>query len=365
MCFTEDVETPSRIEHYDFRGTIGKGSFSVVKLLVDTITQQQFACKVVPRNRLGHAKLASRFENEIRIIQQLRHPGIVQLYDLLKDDNNFYIIMELCTNGELFEYILENERLSELEAKYFMRQILEALGYVHSIGIVHRDIKPENILMGSDGNVKISDFGLSRFVNSGGLADTPCGSPCYAAPECIDGGSYDGRKSDMWSCGVVCYAMITGQLPWTKRNQTQLLDQIRRADFSFPTYIGEPCRRFIHGLLDPNPSTRFDVNRALLQQWITGAPSHTMQTTEKRLCVSLKQVDKFFERDNSELSIDDSPFHRCNSVVEGPIENSIRTEADRGKVGSQVRQTARTIANSLLFKRVGPLKKSREVLTTK
>lgn len=346
----EDVVTPQFIDHYEFKGTIGKGSFSVVKMIADTVTGQLFAAKVVPRAQLGAANLAERFESEIRIIQQLRHPGIVQLYDLLKDDNNFYIIMELCSNGELFQQILENQRLSELESKYYMKQILEALSYIHNLGICHRDIKPENILIDEFNHAKISDFGLSRFVTSAGLAKTPCGSPCYASPECIRGGSYDGRKSDMWSCGVVCFAMLTGQLPWTKRNQTQLFEQIARADFIIPTYVSEPARRFIRALMDPNPELRLDVEQALHHQWIVAAPSSTMETNHN-LSVSLRQVDRFFGRDSSETALGEIPIYRCSSVVCGPIERSLGVDKEKEK--NPLRQTARATANQLLFKRHG------------
>ena len=352
----EDVVTPQVLYHYEFKGTIGKGSFSVVKMIEDTITGQLFAAKVIPRAQLGASNLAERFESEIRIIQQLRHPGIVQLYDLLKDENNFYIIMELCTNGELFQQILENERLSELESKYYMKQILEALAYVHNLGICHRDIKPENILIDQYNHAKISDFGLSRFVNSAGLAKTPCGSPCYASPECIRGGSYDGRKSDMWSCGVVCFAMLTGQLPWTKRNQTQLFEQIARADFIIPAYVSEPARRFIRGLMDPNPELRLNVEQALNHQWIQSAPSNPMETKAKetKLNVSLRQIDRFFGRDTSDTNFGEIPIYRCSSVMCGPIEKIERSLGiDKEKEKQPVRQTARATANQLLFKRHG------------
>ena len=356
----EDFETPPSIGSYEFRGTIGKGSFGVVKIVHDTISNQIYAAKVIRRNQMNSGDVAQRFEQEIRIVQQLIHPGIVQLYDLLKDDDNYYIIMELCTNGELFQQIIENGRLSELEAKYYMRQILEALSYLHGLGICHRDIKPENILIDENGNIKISDFGMSRFVTRSGLAKTPCGSPCYASPECIKGGSYDGRKSDMWSCGVVCFAMLTGQLPWTKRNQRQLFEQISRADFIIPSYISEPAKDFIRSLLDPNPQKRLDAQQALNHDWIIGAPSRQVQSNVHHNPVSLRQVDRFFGRDKSDISLQNlTPVNRCNTAVFGPIERSINLNFNTKDMLHQnttqqqqgFRQTARTAANQLLFKK--------------
>ena len=365
----EEFETPSCIGNYEFKGTIGKGSFGVVKIVHDKISKQIYAAKVIQRNQMNNGNVAQRFEQEIRIVQQLIHPGIVQLYDLLKDENNYYIIMELCPNGELFQQIIENERLSDLAAKYYMRQILEALCYLHGLGICHRDIKPENILIDEYGNIKISDFGMSRFVTRSGLAKTPCGSPCYASPECIKGGSYDGRKSDMWSCGVVCYAMLTGQLPWTKRNQRQLYEQIARADYVIPPYVSEPAKNFINSLLDPNPQKRLDAQQALNHEWISSAPSKQMQSNVHHNPVSLRQIDRFFGRDLSDLSLQNlTPANRCNTAVFGPIERSINlnynfkdisnhntTQQQQQQQNQQqqqgFRQTARTAANQLLFKK--------------
>ncbi|KAH0786329.1 CAMK family protein kinase [Histomonas meleagridis] len=218
--------------------------------------------------------------------------------------------MELCSNGELYHYIIQSQRLSELESKYFLRQILETLQYVHSLGFVHRDIKPENLLIDANGFIKISDFGLSKFVGTQGIASTPCGSLCYAAPECIQGIGYDGRKSDVWSVGVVLYAMLTGQLPWTKRNQHQLIDQIIHADFSIPSYVSSQASDLIEKMLEPDPEKRITVEDALAHPLVRSAPRHRYLTQQTLLPLSLKHIDKFFGRDGSEIEIDDKCLER-------------------------------------------------------
>lgn len=341
------VKTPLCINNYVFRGVVGEGSFAKVCLIQERSSNQLFACKVIPLGQLKTPSTVERFENEIRIIQQLNHPGIVQLYDLFKDENNYYIKMELCTNGELFQYIIENGRLSELESKYFLKQILDALQYVHSLGIVHRDIKPENLLISADGQIKISDFGLSRFVNSTGLADTPCGSPCYASPECIKGGSYDGRKSDIWSVGVVAYAMVTGELPWTRKNQIQLFDQICKGDYIIPSYVSDGCRHFIHCLMEPNPEIRYSIQQALTHPWIASAPAQRVLNNETHLRISLKYLDRFFGRDQSEVMIEDPSLVRSTSVVNTSIDETLRNIGQKPKE----RNTARVAANNILFRK--------------
>lgn len=339
-------------ELYLILGEIARGSFSVVKLVKDIRTNQQYACKVVPISNVSIGNQTSHFETEIRIVQQLHHHGVVKLYDLIKDDQFFYIIMELCPGGDLFRYIVENQRLSELEAKYYLKQIFEALQYVHSLGIVHRDLKPENLFFDEFGSIKIGDFGLSRFVNSQGLANTPCGSVCYASPECIIGNTYDGRKSDVWSLGVIAYAMLVGVLPWTKRNQKQLFEQIIKADFSLPSYISDGPRDLINKMLNPDPCRRISVDQCLSHPWIKSAPNvrPICGSSGKILNISLRHVDKFFGRDDSEekISINSASarLSRSYSMMNDSIENTLKKIVPKAEY-----KTARQAAKVIIFKK--------------
>lgn len=336
---------------YHINGVIGKGSFSVVQRVQDIRTKQQYACKVVPISKISAGNRTSTFENEIRIIQQLHHPGVVQLYDLFKDDNYYYLIMELCSRGDLFQYIIQNQRLSELETKYFLKQIFEALQYVHSLGIIHRDLKPENLFFDEFSRIKIGDFGLSRFVNDQGLADTPCGSICYASPECISGSSYDGRKTDVWSVGVIAYAMLTGELPWTKKNQIQLFEQIKNADIIIPSYITKQPRELILKLLEPNPNRRISVEQCLEDPWIKSAPNvrPIVGSATKNLWISLKHIDRFFGRDDPDdqiaMTCKAPELSRSYSLMKDDIENVLK------KISSKIEyNTARQAARTILIK---------------
>lgn len=290
------IIAPSRVGNFIFRGTVGSGAFSVVKLSYHEELKQFFACKIVPRNRINSDDLEQHFELEIRINQQMHHQGVVQIVDLQKDDLNYYIFMEFCPNGELFKYIVDRGRLSEPEAVVLLKQMLEALKYVHSLGVAHRDLKPENLLLDPTGRVKISDFGLSKFVKSSGLVDTPCGSPCYASPECLSGQPYDGRKSDVWSMGVIMFAMVTGQLPWTKRNQTQLFNQIKKGEYTIPPYLSDECQNLLSRLLTVDGNARITLDEALAHPWMTGGGQGEMAVAPNAFTmVSLKKVDAFFE----------------------------------------------------------------------
>lgn len=316
----KEAQIPTNIGPYQVLGTLGTGSFSIVRLGFDPESKMYYAIKIVPKICIIERGLESKFENEIRIVQQLRHPGVVQLIDLLQDDINYYLVMEYCSNGDLYtlithgttistipvnnnnstrarsnvinssnnpsansnssaQNVTEVHHLSETEAKSYFRQIADTLIYVHKQGVAHRDLKPENILIDSYGRLKLSDFGLSRFVGTDGLARTPCGSPCYAAPEIIRSGvdmsiagsysCYDGRKSDAWSCGVILYAMLTGFLPWTRyRNQASLFQQILDGDFVIPEYVPVQAAFLIRMLMEVIPEQRFSVQDALASEWM-------------------------------------------------------------------------------------------------
>ncbi|OHT06089.1 CAMK family protein kinase [Tritrichomonas foetus] len=288
------VILPTQIGPYLFQGVIGEGAFSVVRLVRHVDNGNYFACKVVPRSRIQTARLKARFEAEIRINQQLHFPGIVEMYDLLSDENNYYIIMEFCPNGELFQYIVDRQKLSETEAQPIFRQILETLEYVHKMGISHRDMKPENLLIDKVGHIKISDFGLSRFIKQNGLVDTPCGSPCYASPECISGKPYDGITTDVWSSGVILYAMLTGQLPWTKRNQAQLFQQIKKGEYVIPNFLSHDCQDFLKQLLTVDNKQRITIPEAYQHPWLVKTPPILPFMPYPNSTVSIRMVDEFF-----------------------------------------------------------------------
>lgn len=360
MSTNQTIVAPSRVGPFAFRGTVGSGAFSVVKLAFHEELKQFFACKIVPRNRLSIDNLEEHFEVEIRINQQMHHPGIVQIVDLRKDDINYYIFMEFCPNGELFRYIVERQRLSESEAALLLRQVLDAINYVHSLGVAHRDLKPENLLLDPVGHLKISDFGLSRFVGRNGLVNTPCGSPCYASPECLSGHAYDGRKSDIWSIGVILFAMVTGQLPWTKRNQAQLFNQIKQGDYVIPTYLSEPCKDLIARLLTVDTNQRITMEEALKHPWLQNVQDDSSREDESFFTiVSLKTVDKFFEKvDFSSCDSETIPERleqnaSFKTINFGQVVKSITTK--KGLPALKMRSRGYSVMQSLNAKHSGPV----------
>ena len=302
----DEATIPQQIGQYFLKNTIGNGAFSIVKLAIHKHTQKEYACKIVPKAELAAKEMNFRFENEIRILQQLNHPRIVRLYDLMYDSINYYIMTELCPNGELFHFIISQRYLQESDAKVLMKQILLAIDHVHSLGIVHRDLKPENILLDSNNSIKITDFGFSRYTGSSSMVNTTCGSPCYASPECLSGKSYDGYKNDVWSLGIILYAMVTGQLPWTKQNQNELFDQIIKAEYKIPTYLSENLANLIKSMMHINENQRPTTKQILESPWFSDSKDGIMPKLSPS-SVSLRLLDIFFSR---EISIPKIPRAR-------------------------------------------------------
>jgi serine/threonine protein kinase len=165
--------------------------------------------------------------------------------------------MEYASEGELFNYIVKKRRLDESEASFFFVQIINGLEYIHKNNITHRDLKPENLLINKDNVLKIIDFGLSN-VNSNLLA-TPCGSPCYAAPEMILGKKYSGKCVDIWSTGIILYAMVCGYLPFEDPDNNKLYKKILQCNLTFPDFVSKNCVDLITKILNVNPVRRYKL----------------------------------------------------------------------------------------------------------
>jgi BR serine/threonine kinase len=188
--------------------TLGCGSTGKVKLAINNETRQEVAIKIIPKSAFdSKPDLRTKIQREIALMRLVDHPHLLRLVEVLESPRHIYIVVEYASRGELFDFLVAHRCLQEEIALRFFRQIIYGVEYLHSLGICHRDLKPENILLDEQLNIKIADFGFARFVKSN-LADTACGSPHYAAPEIVKGGGYDGKAADVWSCGVVLFALL-------------------------------------------------------------------------------------------------------------------------------------------------------------
>ncbi|XP_006887017.1 PREDICTED: maternal embryonic leucine zipper kinase [Elephantulus edwardii] len=206
------------LKYYEIYETIGTGGFAKVKLACHILTGEMVAIKIMDKSTLGSD--LPRVKTEIEALKNLRHQHICQLYHVLETANKIFMVLEYCPGGELFDYIISQDRLSEEETRVVFRQIISAVAYVHSQGYAHRDLKPENLLFDEYHNLKLIDFGLCAKPkgNKDYHLQTCCGSLAYAAPELIQGKSYLGSEADVWSMGILLYVLLCGFLPFDDVN---------------------------------------------------------------------------------------------------------------------------------------------------
>lgn len=240
---------------------LGSGEFSEVRKCSDA-TGHLIALKCVPWSRVRKdVRVVSR---EVSILKKVAHANIVQWLGCYKDTEHFYIAMELCEGGNLRDLIDIANRVGEARLKVLAREVLEALVYLHSIGIAHRDLKPENILLTTEGSAKLADFGLSRCLASKQL--TIVGTPYYIAPEVLR------RKytcqCDMWSIGVVLFVALTGRRPFDGKNISQLFGNIRTAEIEDWTGCSPAASDLLQRLLVKSAAQRLTASQALNHPWV-------------------------------------------------------------------------------------------------
>ncbi|KAJ3427105.1 non-specific serine/threonine protein kinase [Anaeramoeba flamelloides] len=267
MAF-ENSSQISKVGSYVLKKTLGEGKTGKVKLAIDERTSQKVAIKIISKKKLKDLKLDQKIKREIQAMKIFCHPHIVRLYEVIESIEHLYLVIEYVPGGELFEYLVERDTLSEHEARKFFQQIISAIHYIHSKGVVHRDIKPENILLDENCNIKISDFGLSNIMEDGLLLKTSCGTPNYASPEVIAGKQYAGHEVDVWSCGVVLYAMLVGALPFDEENISLLFQKIKKASYYIPfEEVTSEALDLIVGLLNPDPVKRLTMEKIYSHVW--------------------------------------------------------------------------------------------------
>lgn len=259
---------PDVLKQYNLNTEIGHGAFATVYKAFNRQNRRAYAIKVYPKSNLKTESDTALFQREIDAMAYVKHPGLVTLHDFITDENNFYLVMDFCAGGELFDYIIKNKKLDEPTGALIFKQIVTAISYLHSCGIAHRDLKPENILIDKFPRVMIADFGLCGFIQESNLMKTFCGSPTYSAPECILKQEYDGKCSDVWSLGVILFAMVTGEHPWKTENTSAMLHQIVEAQYTFPDYLSDDCKDLIGRMLVLNPSERLNCEQILSHPWL-------------------------------------------------------------------------------------------------
>lgn len=296
----------SRFGNYVLGSTLGEGEFGRVKLgwKKEGGMVSQAAIKLIRKDSVPpKSSKEIKVFREINALKILHHPNIVHLEQVIQNDKYIGIVLEYASGGELFDHILENRYLKEPLASRLFAQLISGVHYLHSKGIVHRDLKLENLLLDKNKNVVITDFGFANSFRKGGnqLMSTSCGSPCYAAPELVVSDKmYDGRKVDVWSCGVILFAMLAGYLPFDDdpdnpdcENITKLYQYITTSPLKFPEYMPPVPRDLVRQILVANPERRVSLNAIRSHPWLTPHAAF--------LSVTPREWDEIFEANQRKL----------------------------------------------------------------
>lgn len=272
-----------QVDDFILGDTLGEGTFGKVKIAIHSQTGQKVAVKILNKIKIKQNRDEERISREINILKKMMHPNIAQLYAVIETTHNLYLIMEYAESGELFHHIVLNQKLSEIESCKLFQQLIYGVEYLHKNYIVHRDLKPENLLLHKS-KLKIVDFGLSNIYNmkkhscssinldlknrnNVKLLNTACGSPSYAAPEMIEGLYYDGITVDVWSCGIILYAMVCGCLPFDDKNNDILFKKIIKGKFALPKYLSPKLQDLLIKILKKDPKKRINLNDIKCHPW--------------------------------------------------------------------------------------------------
>ncbi|KAA6377195.1 MAG: putative Calcium/calmodulin-dependent protein kinase type 1 [Streblomastix strix] len=281
---------PSNLhQNYEIMEEIGEGSFAKVKKAKNKQTGELVAIKFINKSKIDPTRKQSLL-SEIDSMQSMKHPYIIELYEVYELEDKLCLVMELVTGGELLDKLADRGSYSERDASLLMLSVFSAVKYMHDRGIAHRDLKPENILYENDNvlsPIKLSDFGFSKIIGEKQMMETCCGTPSYVAPEVLARKGY-GQECDLWSIGVIMYMLLCGFPPFYDENEAALFKIIQKGQFEFTSphwnQISPLAKDLISNLLVVDPKKRYTADQALKHPWFTEAlPTHKLDETYKKI----------------------------------------------------------------------------------
>lgn len=281
----KQATTIRSIGDYQIIRTIGSGSTGKVKLGVNIRNQRKVAIKIISRKYINDSTKKSketpssrkrRILREAAILNLAHHPNIVRFYDLYITEEYYCMVFEYVDGGQMLDYIINHGKMKESQALKFFIQLLSAVSYCHENGIVHRDLKIENVLIDTNGDVKLVDFGLSNFYDPSEKLKTFCGSLYFAAPELLRGIVYTGPEIDVWSLGIILYVLVCGKVPFDDKSMSALHEKIKSGQFVLPTYLSRECQNLLKSMIEIDPSRRARIDEIIRHPWVQ-SEGHVLQ----------------------------------------------------------------------------------------
>ncbi|XP_021907628.1 CBL-interacting serine/threonine-protein kinase 12-like [Carica papaya] len=302
---------------------LGHGTFAKVYHARNVKTGDGVAIKVIDKEKILKGGLIAHIKREISILRRVRHPNIVQLFEVMATKAKIYFVMEYVRGGELFNKVAKGRLKEEVARKYF-QQLISAVGFCHARGVYHRDLKPENLLLDENGDLKVSDFGLSAVsdqIRQDGLFHTFCGTPAYVAPEVLARKGYDAAKVDIWSCGVILFVLMAGYLPFHDQNIMAMYKKIYKGEFRCPRWFSPELIKLLTRLLDTNPETRITIPEIMENRWFKKGFKHIKFYIEDDKLCSVKddeEEDVGSSSDQSSLSESEAEFETRRKTASLP-----------------------------------------------
>lgn len=263
---------------------------------------------MIDKEKIMKGGLIAHIKREISILRRVRHPNIVQLFEVMATKSKIYFVMEFVRGGELFNKVAKGRLKEDLARKYF-QQLISAVAFCHARGVYHRDLKPENLLLDENGNLKVSDFGLSAVsdqIRQDGLFHTFCGTPAYVAPEVLARKGYDAAKVDIWSCGVILFVLMAGYLPFQDQNIMVMYKKIYKGDFRCPRWFTPELTKLLTRVLDTNPDTRLTIPGIMEFRWFKKGFKHIKFYIEDDKVCNVEDIDQPDDESLSDHSLSES-----------------------------------------------------------
>ena len=317
--------------------SIGKGGFGSVWKVRHKITKQIFAIKVINKESIVKQKMVEQTNREIEIMYKLDHPHIIKLYSHFEDDEDFCLIMQIASKGQLYSIIKRLKRLDQRTAAQYMREVISAIKYLHTRNppIIHRDIKPENILLDQEGRCKLADFGWSNFDVGDKFRDTYCGTPEYLAPEMITKSGHN-ESVDIWALGVLLFEMLTGRTPFNfTGDRIQLFNNIKTLRIVWTDDFPQLAKDLVGKILRLNPKDRLTLDEIINHQWfrdvaiikpvLTPIVYNERQKLESHLIQSIPEFDKERNIMNKSTMVNNKPQNKVTRIIshnENPIKEA-------------------------------------------